>query len=51
MIETGALIFFAILGIAVLAFYVIAEVAHCRRGHDVYNWTRRLVDWLDRKRD
>ena len=51
MSDAGALIPLAILGIAIVAVYVMTEVAHCRRGHDVYDWTRKLVNWLDRKQD
>jgi hypothetical protein len=51
MSDAGALILLAILGITIVAVYVMTEVAHCRRGHDVYDWTRKLVNWLDRKQD
>ncbi len=33
----------------VSVFYVMAEIRHCRKGHDVYDWTKKLVKWLDKK--
>ena len=32
-----------------LTVYVIAEVMHYRKGHDVYDWTKKLVKWMDQK--
>lgn len=29
--------------------YVIAEVMHYRKGHDVYEWTKKLANWMDTK--
>lgn len=28
--------------------YVMAEVMHYRKGHDVYEWTKKLVKWMDK---
>ena len=33
----------------VTAAYVILEVMHYRKGHDVYEWTKKLVEWMDKK--
>ena len=29
--------------------YVMAEVMHYRLGNDVYGWTKKLVEWIDKK--
>lgn len=29
--------------------YIVSEIDHCRRGHGVYDWTKKLVKWIDRK--
>ena len=29
--------------------YIVSEIDHCRRGNDVYDWTKKLVKWIDRK--
>lgn len=38
-----------IAAILIGACYVMAEVMHYRRGHDVYEWTKKLVKWMDKK--
>lgn len=44
------MIYFVIVAaILVSAFYVMAEIMHCRKEHDVYDWTKKLVKWLDKK--
>lgn len=43
------ILFIIVTAIVFLTVYVIAEVMHCRRGHDVYDWTRKLVKWMDQK--
>ena len=43
------MIWFVIIAAIVFAgLYVMAEIMHYRKGHDVYDWTRKLVNWLDR---
>ena len=32
-----------------LAVMLWGEIRVYRRGGDVYNWTKSLVDWIDRK--
>ncbi len=34
---------------ALVVLFVMAEIMHCRKGHDVYDWTKKLVKWLDKK--
>lgn len=29
--------------------YIVSEIDHCRRGNDVYDWTKKLVKWIDKK--
>ena len=40
--------FVIVTAIIIAGFYVMMEVMHCRRGHDVYDWTRKLVNWMDK---
>jgi hypothetical protein len=34
---------------AFAVLFVMAEIMHCRKGHDVYDWTKKLAKWLDKK--
>ena len=40
---------FVILFFGVMVAYVMGEVTHYRKGNDVYEWTKKLVNWMDRK--
>ena len=46
---------FGLIAILVIVFllwtglYIYAELLHLRKGHDVYEWTRKLDDWLEGK--
>jgi nucleoside recognition membrane protein YjiH len=42
------MIFFIIIFIGLLLAYLLVEIDHCRKGHDVYDWTKALVKWIDR---
>lgn len=35
--------------IGFLLIYVLIEIDHYRLGHDVYDWVKTLVKWIDRK--
>jgi hypothetical protein len=51
MSDTGALIFLVYLVLHGLAVYVVVNDVLGRHGHDVFDWPRKLVNWLDRKQD
>jgi len=34
---------------AFAGLHVMSEIRHCREGHDVYDWTKKLVAWIDKK--
>jgi len=43
------MIYLLILSVVILfALYVNAEIMHCRKGHNVYDWTKKLVNWIDK---
>ena len=43
------MIYFVIVALILIAgCYVMAEIMHCRKGHDVYDWTKKLVEWMDK---
>jgi hypothetical protein len=44
------MIWFVIISFLVIGtFYVSMEIMHYRKGHDVYEWTKKLVKWMDSK--
>lgn len=45
----GLIAIFVIVFVLWTGMYVYAELQHLRKGHDVYEWTRKLDAWLERK--
>lgn len=39
----------SVLFFCIMLSYIMAEIMHYRKGHDVYDWTKKLVNWMDRK--
>lgn len=33
----------------IMVSYIMAEITHYRKGHDVYEWTKKLANWMNRK--
>ena len=30
--------------------HILSEIRHYREGHDVYDWTKNLVNWIDKNK-
>ena len=43
------MVYLAVMFAILVIEFVLAEIMHCRKGHDVYDWTKRLVKRMDKK--
>lgn len=43
------MVYLAVMFAILVIEFVMAEIMHCLKGHDVYDWTKKLVKWIDKK--